>query len=268
MWGNIMNTTFRFVSLGLATILSTLVGCAAPAGDSDDVGGGAGAASAAPAAPKVEIVEMKVTKKATDTSFSDTMTECEISGNYAKVSGLANAAAQAKLNEALQPEELRSLEKDGCEQPFTFESSTKVILESPVVLSVERAGNDYYAGAAHPNAYISVDSFDLQTGQKLAIKDVFSDPSGKQLAHEVVAVLQSGNAEQKELAEMIGEQIVENPEWMSFALTRDGVQIFLTPYMSHASFALATEPVTLRYSDLRDALSGASPAASLWANAH
>jgi hypothetical protein len=254
------------VSLALAGLTAFAVGCGSTS-EADAQTGSDNIEAAPQGAQSATVQEVAIdeNRPAKDTSAGDTMTTCAMKGNYIKVSGISDAAAKA-INDALVPETLKDLQAYGCDQAFDVNPSQKVIFNEKGVLSIEDTEDSYYAGAAHPNNSLYVRSFSLKTGNLLKA-DVLSDPSGKQLANKVIAKLEAGTEEEKQLAEMTKEQILENPEGMSFALTKDSVRIYLTGYVSHAAFELAVLPVELKYSELRDALSGTSEAAGVWANA-
>ncbi len=255
------------LSLVLAGLTAFAAGCGASDAVEDDVSDARTDDMTAEQSARIEKVTLDQSKPATDLSYSESMTSCELKGHYLKVSGLASTAATKAINDALTPDPLKELQA-GCEQAFDINTSDEAIFNARGILSVEHVEDSYYAGAAHPNSGLWVASYSLKTGKKLEIADVFADASGKQLAHEVIATLEaSDNEEHRGLAEMFKESILEHPEWMTFALTQESVRIYLTSYVPHAAFAMAVEPVELRYSDLRDALSGASEAAGVWAGA-
>jgi hypothetical protein len=256
--------TLGTITLALVGVLALGTGCAAPSEDASTGGGSAAQVGSTELRATVETV--RIDEKKTASNATELMTECAVSGTFLRVSGIGAAAAQA-LNAELASRELVDLRAAACEDPYSVESNTKALMNAHGVLSVEVAGNDYYSGAAHPNAWFYGRSYSLQTGKQLEIADVFSDETGRQFAEEAIAALEAGTEDQKALAESYRDSIRERPSGLSFVLLPEGVSVYFTAYAGHADFAIALETVLLPYAELRDALKGTSPAAGVWANA-
>lgn len=250
-------------TFAVAALLSIATGCATSRGEAPEDGAGAAAQSVGDSVT-VQTVVVDESRPARDASTGDLMTTCAIEGTYLRVSGIASTTAARALNDALLPVELGILDEGGCERAFVIETSTSVLLNEKGILSVTRSGNEHYAGMAHTNNTFYVQSFSTTTGRKLEIADVFSDAIGAEFAAALYAELLSGTPEQKSMAEAYGDRFRSQPDRISFALTKEGVEVCLTPFAGHADFALAAEPITLRYADVRNILSARSPAAPLW----
>lgn len=252
------------IALALAAFTVTAVGCASPTSDDDtEAAQGSAATSSVTAVVKTVTLDRKL--PAQEPAEGNVIDEqCAIAGTYLEVSGLG-ATPMKKLNDALYPEDLKDLMDNGCSTPFDVQTNTKLLMNRAGALSIEQSGSSYYAGTPHPNNTLYATSYDLKTGEQITLGDVFEDASGAALANVILAKLQSGTEDEKNFAESYADSLKANPEWLTFALTEDGVTLYLTSYTGHADFALATEAVNLSYGDLRDVLSAESSFKQLWA---
>lgn len=106
--------------------------------------------------------------------------------SYPEISGLPNATAEARINAAVYAE-VQSI-VDGflgrVESPLPDMAGENALSGDyellpladsmlPVVLSV----SEYASGAAHPNSFVLSFVFDTQTGEKLALADLFKPES-------------------------------------------------------------------------------------------
>lgn len=255
-----MKTTL--VALALAALTTTAAaGCASPTGD-DGVEASQGAATVS---LKADVKAITVDKEvpATDLSPSGEQNVCSLKATYLEVSGL-KPSVNKKLNDALRPEEVNQLVEAGCDTGYELDTETTVLFNDAGVLSVQTNGNSYYAGAAHPNNLLSTTSYNLETGENIGVGDVFADASGKQFADIVLAKMTNGTQNQKDFVEAYGDAVTANPEWLSFALTKEGVTLYLTNYVGGADFVLGADPVDFTYGELREALSSKSALKQIW----
>ncbi|MBK6697090.1 MAG: hypothetical protein IPG50_33620 [Myxococcales bacterium] len=107
------------------------------------------------------------------------MTECVINVQEVKVLGLA-AAPQEKINRALGTViKASGFNIRACEEPFEVDGRAQVQYNADNLLSVATWIGSYSSGAAHPNSYGAFMSFDLESGERLQLKDVIT-PEGKE----------------------------------------------------------------------------------------
>lgn len=106
------------------------------------------------------------------------MTECVINVQEVKVLGLA--AAPQDTNRALGTViKASGFNIRACEEPFEVDGRAQVQYNADNLLSVATWIGSYSSGAAHPNSYGAFMSFDLESGERLQLKDVIT-PEGKE----------------------------------------------------------------------------------------
>ncbi|MCB0634603.1 MAG: DUF4163 domain-containing protein [Saprospiraceae bacterium] len=153
-------------------------------------------------------------------------------------------------------QEFDQLVADSPEYPFSWEIEVEgsVFYQSDKVLSV--ALNAYaYTGGAHPNFFLDLINFDLATGRKLTLNDIFSN------LDQLKVVVENKFREVREIdpktsiadAGFFWGEPFALPE--SFALQEDGVYFFYNPYEA-AAYALGATEFTIPYEDLKDLMKG------------
>lgn len=135
------------------------------------------------------------------------------------------------------------------------ERTMAVIHADPRVLSVEL--NLYgYTGGAHPNVFIELETFDLTTGDPLALADLVASGAGERLD----AVGERLFRDEREIPE--GESLEEAGFWFeddrfrltdNFAVTGEGLLFVYNPY-EVAPYVFGPTRITVPWSELRGML--------------
>lgn len=153
-------------------------------------------------------------------------------------------------------QEFDQLVAESPEYPFSWEIEVEgsVFFQSDKVLSV--ALNAYaYTGGAHPNFFLDLINFDLKTGKKLTLSDIFNN------LDQLKVVVENKFREVREIdpktpiadAGFFWGDPFTLPE--SFALQEDGVYFYYNPYEA-AAYALGATEFTIPYDDLKDLMKG------------
>lgn len=135
--------------------------------------------------------------------------------------------------------------------PFAWEIEVEgsAMHQSNKVLSV--ALNAYsYTGGAHPNIFLDLINFDLSSGKKLSLADIFSDED------QLKALVEKKFREVREIESSIS--IVDAGFFwgdafslpQNFALQEEGVYFHYNPYEA-AAYALGATEFTIPYDDLK-----------------
>lgn len=227
----------------------------------------AGPAHARERAPTVRVV--KDTGKDVAANFEWDISRVEISG-------LANTFAQRRVNAALrrEVEEAKRVtrgELKSWEGPGAVGVSSGLWIEMGVgvatrrLLSVSITTSTYYAGAAHPNTGICTLTFDLRTGNKVAVRSLFRAGEGvmEQVAQRVDAALRASGD-----YALDGEHFLETvtaEHIHAVRVEQDGGMTFLFGNYEIGPYAAGLPSVTLSAADLRGLLATDGPAASVTA---
>lgn len=150
--------------------------------------------------------------------------------------------------------EFEQLMEETPDYPFAWEIDIEgsVMYHSPKVLSVGL--NAYsYTGGAHPNIFLDLLNFDLSSGEKLTLSDLFNDKIKLRMVvenkfREVREIEPSVSIE--EAGFFWGESFTL-PE--NFALQEEGVYFHYNPYEA-AAYALGSTEFTIPYEDLEGIL--------------
>lgn len=165
---------------------------------------------------------------------------------------------EAELEEIAKTyiQEFDQLVAESPEYPFSWEIEVEgsVFYQSDKVLSV--ALNSYaYTGGAHPNFFLDLINFDLATGKKLTLSDIFTN------LDQLKVVVENKFREVREIdaktsiseAGFFWGEPFTLPE--SFALQEEGVYFYYNPYEA-AAYALGATEFTIPYDDLEEVMVG------------
>ncbi|WHH58793.1 DUF3298 and DUF4163 domain-containing protein [Petroclostridium sp. X23] len=121
------------------------------------------------------------------------------------------------------------------------------------VLNVQYA----YTGGAHPNTFWSAETFDIRSGKKMALTDIFSIPKEEVLAHIYEAVFKQIEQNQQKKENVYNDDyktaVKEYYEDTDFILTEKGINVFYQLY-TLAPYAAGFPEFLLPYDSVKDIL--------------
>ena len=94
---------------------------------------------------------------------------------YPEISGLSDAGKQNEINAILKNEALKVLNyyKDALGS-LELNVDYNITLKSPYILSVQYTGSGFVSNAAHPNSLFYTTNINMNTGDRLRLKDVIN----------------------------------------------------------------------------------------------
>lgn len=108
-----------------------------------------------------------------------------------------------------------------------------------------------YMGGGHPNTYIETFVFDMETGHRLGLADLFARPGQALETISTTAVRQMETASGQELPPMArGRLLPAEQNFQYFNLCRNGITFFFPVYQTGAR-ALGEQRITTPYALLR-----------------
>lgn len=183
--------------------------------------------------------------------------------SYYQLDGLADADVQKEVNGSLRrmtlaAKRLMLIHLKDWEKPENWDMSNSlgvsmgVGLHTAELLSVSQSIDNYFAGAAHPNLTLRARSFDLTTGRRLFLKDIFRAGAVPEVAKRVDQKLRTMDD-----FKMDGEYFldpVEAENIQEAMLTSSGVTLLFSPY-EVGPYAAGPVTVELSYAELNGLLS-------------
>jgi hypothetical protein len=194
----------------------------------------------------------------------------EISADYPELTG-ANPAAAAKFNKlikdsvmkevaefrknmlGLKAEDLKFFKQNGTEA--YMEMGYMIDFANDKVISIG-FGNSTYEGGAHPNHFSFTVNFDLATGKKIELADLFK-PNSNYL--KVISDYSIKKLKEQQ------EEMTNDDEWLatgagakaenfrSWSIKKTGIMITFDPYQV-AAYAAGPQEVFIPYSELKSVL--------------
>ena len=281
------NQVARFAFAAAAVVLVTTIALAW--GGGRPTGIGAPAASTAASAPAVVASPSPSASPSPIPRATPVITGTTLSGGvaatgatyqvrYPQVSGLADPAAAATINRLLRDQAdaavrdfTSGIGKDpqaGPNQPSTLQVDYSVASSSPDVLSLRLSSYSYPSGAAHGADVLSTFTFDLASGRRLALADLFRLGSGYMdaLAAESRAQLTVTLADWETDSSMT-EWLATGTEptadnYAAWAITPGGLEITFGQYQV-APYAVGMPVVTIPIAHLTRLIDPAGPLALL-----
>lgn len=188
---------------------------------------------------------------------------CDVEVSYYEVFGLADAAAEKKVNEALAGEWTAPLPKDAAgkctDEYFIGITATSTIkLQDKDILSIEIAGETN--GGAYPNHSLEWINVGTKTGRRFTLKDTIKQASLPSVKDKVVAALRArAVAEGGEPSDMdylvdIAERSFESPENIAFEVRAEGINISYFNSLPHAMQAIDEDGTLIKWSELSGAI--------------
>lgn len=168
--------------------------------------------------------------------------------DHSELDGSLDSIADAYI------QDFEQLMQETPDYPFAWEIEVEgsVLHQSAKVLSV--ALNAYsYTGGAHPNIFLDLINFDLASGKKLTLMDIFSDED------KLKAVVERKFREVREIGDSVSiadagffwGDAFSLPQ--NFALQEDGVYFHYNPYEA-AAYALGATEFTIPYEALKEVI--------------
>jgi hypothetical protein len=191
---------------------------------------------------------------------------CELYAEYLELFGLANANAEADINNKLAIAPLKKNADGKCEIAETYSVGQSVKLDDKGILVVEEGGS-WFGGGAHPLNGMRWMNFSLASGKALTATDVFKAGS----ADTVKELLKQAIHVRPDVSKAALEDILlDDLEWafkdfgsIDLHATKDGIAISLFNYLPHAAQALDESGTLLKWSDLTAVIDPASEITAL-----
>jgi hypothetical protein len=159
------------------------------------------------------------------------------------------AGSSAPIDEAMSPDD--------------FVEDFSVALLAPHLVSLRMLVSTYWSGAAHPGAALETWTFDLGTGQRLALADLFSPGVGYLdiIATEARRTLLDRYATDRSARQWVKDGTrPKEANYSGWALTPDGLEITFGQYQV-APYVAGMPVVVIGWSRLAGVLDPAGPAA-------
>lgn len=203
----------------------------------------------------------------------------EINAEYPELNGFKDAAIAAKFNQLVREVVMREVndfkklmdEMTDEEIEQSREAEIKKYLEmwyrvnfaNDKIISIGW-GNSTFAGGAHPNYFSASINFDLRTGKKIELAELFKPNSNylKLISDYCIRSLKT------QTGEMSDEEWIQNGAGMnednfkSWNLTKDGILINFDPYQV-AAYAAGAFEVWIPFRDLKNILRQDAPVTGL-----
>lgn len=206
-------------------------------------------------------------KRITDASAS---IKYKIDVSYPQISGMSNDGVQTQINKAIQnrmntdiiqfKNEVNSTEENMGNVPPQVQSfinefyiTYKVAQANEKIVSISFAVMDFQAGAAHPDNYNQVFTYDVERNKILTLADIFQPGTAylKTLSALSRQQLSSHLKDNPFAAEMITEGTESTAEHFErFNLGQDGLILIFNPYQVAPSYA-GTQTITIPYTSLK-----------------
>ena len=141
----------------------------------------------------------------------------------------------------------------------------QIALAKDDLISIEFTVSSYSAGAAHPNSYSEVVSFDLKNGKALKLAELFQ-PGSKYLQTISAYCMQA----LKKQAQGQGDYAMMDEDWIkkgagpdlsnyeNWTITKKGLRITFDPYQV-AAYAAGPQQVSVSYSALKEIIKTDGP---------
>ncbi len=184
--------------------------------------------------------------------------------SYPEISGLTDPSAEARINAAIYTEAQSIVDaflgRVDSPLPDMADSNTlsgdyEIIPIARGMISVLVSVSEYASGMAHPNPYILSLVFNIQTGEKVALPDLFR-PGSEYLR---VLSLESRPLIEKQLGDMYDAQWAEEgtiPLAENFSIfypTEDALHLIFNPYQV-APYSMGITEIALPYTVLGSVL--------------
>lgn len=200
-------------------------------------------------APSVEIVTISSSEPA-----ADDRPAIEIDVDHPRVVGLDNGDVQERVNRAIAQEMQAAVEEfreaasepaQGDTPPYGIWSGVTVGAVDPTVLSA-LVPVTTYLGGAHPYTVVRTFTFDLTTGERLELTDLFEDGILERVSELAVAAIQ----EEYATGDWAEEGAAPTNESLGrFVLTAEHLQIWFDNYQV-GPYAIGTPSVDIPYTEL------------------
>lgn len=136
------------------------------------------------------------------------------------------------------------------------------------LISVEFSEGEYSRGAAHPNSSTQVLNFDVKSGKKLALADLFNAKSNYLSVISAYCIKALKDQSKKDNDSMLDDEMVKSgaspraDNYRAWSITKKGLWITFDPYQV-APYAAGPQYVLVPYSVLKDMIKPDGPVAAL-----
>ena len=149
-------------------------------------------------------------------------------------------------------------------QTSTLDSDYQIRLAADDLISIEFSESAYSRGAAHPNSYTTVLSYDVRNGKKLALADLFNAKSNYLKAISDYCIKDLKLQAKKEKDSMLTDDMIKSgasaraDNFNAWTITKQGLWITFDPYQV-AAYAAGPQQVLVPYSALKDLIKSDGP---------
>ncbi len=136
------------------------------------------------------------------------------------------------------------------------------------LISVEFTESTYEAGAAHPNSSTTVLNYDVKSGKKLLLGDLFGPKANYLKTISDYCIKDFKDRSKKDKESMLDDDMMKSgaspraDNYKAWAVTRKGLWITFDPYQV-AAYAAGPQYVLVPYSALKDMIKSDGPVGSL-----
>jgi hypothetical protein len=135
------------------------------------------------------------------------------------------------------------------------------------LISVEFTEGEYSRGAAHGNSSTTVLNYDVKSGKKLALADLFNPKSNYLSVISAYCIKALKDRSKKENDSMLSDELIQSgaspraDNYRAWAITKKGLWITFDPYQV-AAYAGGPQNVLVPYSALKDIIKADGPVAA------
>jgi len=153
-------------------------------------------------------------------------------------------------------------------QDSSFDIGYEIRYATDDLISVEFSEGEYSRGAAHPNSLTTVLNYDVKSGKKLALADLFNAKSNYLSVISAYCIKALKDQSKKDKDSILDDEMLKlgaSPRadnYRAWSITKKGLWITFDPYQV-APYAAGPQYVLVPYSALKDIIKPDGPVAAL-----
>jgi hypothetical protein len=184
---------------------------------------------------------------------------CDVDVSWFEMFGLADAAAEKRVNEALASDWTTPIPKDAAgkctdDAMIGISATSTINLQDKDVLSILISGETN--GGAYPNHSLQWINVGTKTGRVFTLKDTIKQASLPTVKAKVLAEIRARGSEPGDMDFLveIAERSFDEPEHIAFEVRADGIVISYFNSLPHAMQAIDEDGTLIKWSELSGAI--------------
>ncbi len=228
--------------------------------------------------PTPEIVDLQDSLTVVTASINEKneTNDWEVTAEYPQIAGLKDNSVLKKINDDIKAvvkravDDFKLAENDNTvevgisEGKSSFDIKYRSIVGAPNsnIISFSIVEGYYFATAAHPSATIVSLNYDLKTGNRLGLQDLFTGNYLGVLSTQSRAMLKAKLGESSDVRTLDAGTSAKEENFKVFFPTKDGLQIIFNEYQV-ASGAAGSQEILIPYSKLKAVINPNGPLKNL-----